>query len=107
MTAVCCKLGEYIIAQSIMNYLEDNSLLTDNQHGFRKKQSRETQLILFVDELAKNLCDGKKIDVAVMDFSKAFDVIPRKHLLSKLQHYGNQGHTLTWMEDSSPTAPSR
>ena len=35
-----------------MNHLEENNLLSDNQHGFRKKCSYESQLILFVDELA-------------------------------------------------------
>jgi len=37
------------------------------------------------------------IDVAVLDFSKAFDKVPHKHLLSKLQLYGIQGNVFEWI----------
>ena len=54
-----------------MTHLEENNLLSDNQHGFRKKRSCGSQLILLVDELAKNMSKGKETDVAILDFSKA------------------------------------
>ena len=98
LTAVCCKMCEHIIAKSIVEHLEHNDLLTDYQHGFRKERSCETQLITFVDELAKNLCDGNEIDIAVMDFSKAFDVVPHRRLLYKLNHYGIRDNTLSWID---------
>ncbi len=99
LTAVCCKLCEHLIAKAIMNHLEENKLLSDNQHGFRKNRSCESQLIQFVDDLARNMCDGNQIDIAVMDFSKAFDVVPHKRLLTKLEYYGIQGNILSWIED--------
>ena len=99
LTSVCCKLCEHIIARSIMTHLEDNNLLSDQQHGFRKKRSCESQLLLFVDELVRDLAKGKQTDIAVMDFSKAFDVVPHKRLLYKLRYYGIQGSTLKWIEN--------
>ena len=45
-----------------MNHLSQNNLLSDNQHGFRARQSRETQLITTVQEQAKNMSSGKQID---------------------------------------------
>ena len=80
-----------------MTHLEENNLLSDNQHGFRKKRSYKSQLILFVDELAKNMSKGKQTDAAILDFSKAFDVVPHKRLLHKLDFYGIQGSTLFWI----------
>ena len=99
LTAVCSKLCEHVIAKSIMNHLEENKLLCDNQHGFRKMRSCESQLIQFVDELAKSLVGGRQVDVAVMDFSKAFDVVPHQRLLRKLEFYGIGGSSLVWIED--------
>ena len=51
-----------------------------------------------MDELARSMCDGKQVDVAVMDFSKAFDVVPHKRLLNKLDFYGIRGNALMWIE---------
>ena len=99
LTSVCCKLCEHIVARAIMQHLEENDLLADQQHGFRKNRSCESQLLLFVDELVRELAKGRQTDVAVMDFSKAFDVVPHKRLLYKLKYYGIRGSTLKWIED--------
>ena len=45
------------------------------------------------------LClDGKKpIDIQYLDFQKAFDKVPHKRLISKLQAYGIDGNLLSWI----------
>ena len=85
LTSVCCKLCEHAIAKSIMAHLDANNILTDSQHGFRSKRSCQTQLLTFVDELLKSLSAGGQIDLAILDFSKAFDVVPHARLLYKLE----------------------
>ena len=44
------------------------------------------------------MSNGHQIDVAVMDFSKAFDVVPHQRLLSKLDYYGIIEKPLQWIE---------
>ena len=40
---------------------------------------------------------GSQIDIAVLDFSKAFDTLPHDGLLSKLKHYGLSEHYSSWI----------
>ena len=74
-------------------------ILYDLQHGFREKRSCETQLIMLVDELAKNMQMGKQTDLILLDFSKAFDKVAHEKLILKLHQYGIRGDTLNWIKD--------
>ena len=47
-----------------------------------------------MDELIKSLDNGDYIVGVFSDFSKAFDTVDRKSLLSKLCHYGIRGSAL-------------
>ena len=97
LTSICCKTLEHIIHSNIMRHFSTHNILTDKQHGFRRKHSCESQLILTTQDLAKSLDSKSQVDMAIMDFSKAFDVVPHNRLLSKLQHCGIQNKTLTWI----------
>ena len=99
LTSICCKLIEHIIHSSVITHLENHSILTDFQHGFRKRRSTETQLILTVQDLVSNLNAGEQTDAILLDFSKAFDKVPHNRLLLKLQHYGVRGNILAWIRD--------
>ena len=83
----------------VMGHLDRNQLLSDAQHGFRKKRSCESQLILTIQDLANGLNSGEQIDAILLDFSKAFDKVPHQRLLEKLQHYGIRGHLNDWVAD--------
>ena len=77
------------------------SILADCQHGFRSQRSCETQLVQFVHDIISNL-DGavnrghKQTDLIIMDFAKAFDKVPHRRLLHKLDYYGIGGSTHKW-----------
>ena len=49
--------------------------------------------------MVQNYEDKIKTDLIVLDFSKAFDVVPHQRLLHKLDHYGIRGHTLYWIQN--------
>ena len=97
LTSVCCKVLEHIVHSNIMNHFDNHSILTDKQHGFRSKHSTESQLILTVQDLAFSLENKKQVDLIIMDFSKAFDVVPHNRLLNKLKRYGIQSKTHSWI----------
>ncbi|KAK3104735.1 hypothetical protein FSP39_008956 [Pinctada imbricata] len=97
LTAICSKVMEHILHSNIMDHLEENSILTPAQHGFRSKRSCETQLIATIQDLARGLSDGCQTDVVLLDFAKAFDKVPHQRLLYKLHYYGVRGCTLEWI----------
>ena len=81
-----------------MNFFENNQILCDQQHGFRKHRSCESQLLITVQDLASGLDNSQQIDAILPDFSKAFDKVPHQRLLIKLEHYGVRGTTLQWIK---------
>ena len=61
----------------IVRHLEDNELLKDSQHGFRRGRSCLTNLLTFLDRVSGCLDEGEAVDVVFLDFAKAFDKVPR------------------------------
>ena len=48
--------------------------------------------------LTKSLDRGVPVDVIYMDLQKAFDSVPHKRLLYKIEHYGITGNLLRWID---------
>ena len=97
LTSITCKILEHIIHSSIMKHFDQHATLTDSQHGFRRKRSCVTQLVVTVHEIAQHLAQDSQVDVILLDFSKAFDKVPHARLLTKLAHYGVRNKTLNWI----------
>lgn len=99
LTSVCCKTLEHILTSTIMNHLENNEIMSSQQHGFRKKRSCETQLLGFTNELIENTSRGQQTDILIMDFAKAFDKVNHSLLIHKLRQYGVVGKINQWILD--------
>ena len=97
LTSVCCKVMERSIANHIMNYLEENNLLSSRQFGFRAGHSTEDQLLWMYGRVSKWVDAGGIVDVVYLDFSKAFDVVCHSLLLDKLRLLGFHGQVVDWV----------
>ena len=102
LTCICCKTLEHIIVSNMNKHLAFESILADCQHDFRSQRSCETQLVQLYHDMVSNLdraLNGgqRQTDVIIMDFAKAFDKVPHRSLLYKLDYYGIRGSTHKWI----------
>ena len=86
-----CKLLEHIICSHMLKHFEKYSILTTLKHGFRSGYSTETQLLVTMHDLLQANDARVQVDIAILDFSKAFDTVPHDKLLHKLDAYGIKG----------------
>ena len=71
----------------------------DTRRGFRSSRSCLTQLLEYFLEI-HNMIDKKDpVDAIYLDCQKAFDTVPPKRLLLKLEAYGITGKLLNWIKD--------
>ena len=69
-----------------------------HRNGLRARRSCETQLLTLAHELVSSLDKKHQYDLIILDFSKAFDSVPHKRLLKKMDHYGVRGSTYKWVQ---------
>ena len=96
-TSVPSKLLEHIICRNMMNHLEKHNILTSLNHGFRSGHSCETQLTVTIHDMIQSFDRKKQLDIAILDFFKAFDTGPHDRLLRKLNNYGIRGPLHAWL----------
>jgi hypothetical protein len=97
LTCILCKVCEHIVHSSIINHLESHGILSDANHGFRKRRSTVSQLTITVNDLASIIDKKGQADLVLLDFSKAFDKVAHNRLLAKLDYYGVRNSTLGWI----------
>ena len=93
------KIMERVLRKEMVKFLEVNSLINNNQHGFRPNRSCSTQLISQLNYVLTNSVQGFDIDSIYIDYSKAFDKVDHGLLLKKLNHYGIRGNFFNWIQD--------
>ena len=99
LTSQVCKVMEAIIRDSIVEHLKRHKLIKESQHGFTRGRSCLTNLLKFLEEVTRFVDKGCPVDIIYLDFSKAFDKVPHKHLLLKIRSLGIDEKISSWIED--------
>ena len=97
LTSQVCKVLESIVKKHILEHLTRNNILSDMQHGFREGRSCLTNLLDTLEMWTETLSEENGIDVAYLDFRKAFDLVSHRHLLHKMAKYGITQQILNWV----------
>ncbi len=88
LTAVACKVMESILRDRIVEHMMTNNLFSPKQFGFISGRSTVLQLLHVLDIWTEVLDSGGAIDAIYCDYMKAFDKVPHRRLVHKLQAYG-------------------
>ena len=93
---VVAKIFEKLVFNQFYEYLNNNSLLTSCQSGFRSLHSTLTALLEATDNWSVNIDNGFLNGVIFIDLKKAFDTIDHDIVLRKLRCYGADKTALKW-----------
>ncbi|XP_045455333.1 uncharacterized protein LOC123665015 [Melitaea cinxia] len=94
--SVTCILAQKCNAKI---YKQVEPFLCNEQHGFRRRRSVNTNLLTIVDYISKTLDHGGQVDVLYFDFRRAFDRVNNDVLLEKLSDVGLTPGLLKFIAD--------
>ena len=88
-----------MVRKVIVNHMIKNDLYSKKQFGFISGRSITLQLLLVMEEWTEILDKCEAIDTIYMDFMKAFDKVPHKRLITKLESYGLSNQIIKWVNN--------
>ena len=93
---VLSKVLEKAVNFQLQQYLKKFGLQSPFQSGFRQYHSTESVVIYFTDEIRRNADAGRLTGALFVDLKKAFDTVPHKELVSKLERFGFSENSIFW-----------
>lgn len=98
---ILCVLGKILdklAFHQIKQYIDDNNILYKYQSGYRSFYSTQTALIKVTDDIRSAIDKRQLTLVMLLDFSRAFDCVNHKLLLSILRSCNFSNNTVSWFE---------
>ena len=99
LLSILSKLLERHIYSLVATHLELYHPLSNAQWGFQTGKSTTTALLSTTHEWLTALEQRKEVSAVFFDLKKAFDSVPHKELMSKLQQLSLDSHVLHWISN--------
>lgn len=87
-----------LIWDRLLRHMQEQGFLNDTRQGFVLRKSCSSQPLSCCDDRSQALEDGKPVDVACLDFTKASDCVLHRWLIQGLERYGVRCNLLQWIE---------
>jgi hypothetical protein len=97
LTVTACRILERIIKRYLVDFIFSHGLVSSSQHGFLPRRSTLTNLLVFVNEVSRNMDAGAETSAIYLDIAKAFDKIPHDLLVRKLVNFGLDDSIVRWI----------
>ena len=97
LTSCLGKIFERMVSKRLVWYLENNSLLSKFQSGFRKHHSTIDHIIRLETDIRKGYKFKKHTTAVFLDITRAYDMVFRPILLFKLHKLGVRGHLAQYL----------
>lgn len=93
------KVIEACIKPRLINYLENNNILSNRQFGFRKNRGTQDALIDLTTTVNNNIDNNNKVLTVFLDLAKCFDSLSHPILIGKMKEIGIGGNVLELLKD--------
>ena len=95
------KIFAKILNNKLIKHLEENNIIRESQHGFRKRKSTNTLIASLYERLAREKAGGRNtlITMILRDIKKAFDRVWHQGLIYKLMQIGIETPLLRILTD--------
>lgn len=92
------KVIEKIVAEQLIEHLDNGNMLHPMQFRFRPKHSTDTACCYFLEVIKSSLEKGRVVGAVFLDLRKAFDTINHSVLLTKLWNFNLTANTSSWLQ---------
>jgi hypothetical protein len=98
LTSLLCKQMEHVFAGYLTQVCEMSGWLYEGQQAFRLGSFCESPVVTVCQEISHSLDEGVTTDAIIINFSKAFELVPHEKLLTKIAVAGVDLRVVVWVK---------